>query len=231
MIAKNFLLHTFVALFASVSFANTAIVESDKYRLYSKPHEMKVTITLSDSSEKAIYTVYSTNNDSLAVQIFPERSANRKLLMKEDDLWLYAPGVKKAIRVGLDQRLVGDVANGDILRTRFRQDYTAKEISSEGGQVTFELTRSSKSAAYSKIIYTLEAGTFKPRKAVFLAPSGKELKTAEYVEFKKIGGETLCSKVLITDAQTKRVSTITYSEFKAKKFDANYFNKDAVVDL
>ncbi len=211
--------------------AESAIVESDKYRLYSKPHEMSVTITTSDPGDRAVFTVYSFNKDSLAIQTFPERAAKRKLLMKDEDLWLYTPGVKRAIRIGVDQRLAGDVANGDILRTRFNEDYSAKLLGADKKSLRYELTKSSKAATYAKIIYTLQPGTFKPQKAEFFAVSGKSLKVAEFVEFKKVGGETLCTKIKITDAQSQRESTIAYSKFKPRNFTANDFNKDAVVEF
>lgn len=211
--------------------ANDALIKSDRYRLYSKPHEMKVTITVSDSPEETVFSVISANQDSLAIQKLPERSANRKLLMKDENLWLYTPGVKKAIRIGIDQRLAGDVANGDILRTRFQEDYKATVLDSPKTEIKMRLDRNSKSAAYHRIIYTIKSDTHRPFKAEFYAPSGKMLKIAEFTEFKKISGEILCTKVKITDVQTKRVSTITYSNFKARSLSPDYFNKDAVVDL
>nr|BFD69100.1 hypothetical protein HAGR004_41220 [Bdellovibrio sp. HAGR004] len=178
-----------------------------------------------------MYKVLNEEEASLAIQTKPERSADRKLLMKEEDLWLFAPQTSRAIKIGIDQRLVGDVSYGDILRTRFRQDYTSKTISKEGNEIVLELIKSSKSAAYHKIIYHLSSSTYKPIKALFYAPSGKLLKTAEFVEFKKIQNELIVTKVKISDAATQRVSVIEYSQFKKKKFSPDTFNKESIAGM
>ena len=70
------------------------------------------------------YQVFSRGADESLVQtISPERLKGHKLLMKEDDLWLYTPDTKRPTRVSLQQKLTGEVANGDLSRTRFAKDY------------------------------------------------------------------------------------------------------------
>lgn len=205
---------------------------SDRYRFYSQPHVMQVTVkTSAGAVEKAVYKVYSQDQDSLAVQTFPERSADRKLLMKDEDLWLYTPGIKKPIRIGLDQRLVGDVSNGDILRTRFKEDYKAEPLESKDKEVTYRLLKNSRSATYAEIRYTLDRRTHRPLRAEFYAASGLLLKSAAYRKFRKIGGETLCVEIQIVDAQTQRISTITYEGHRKYEFSDDFFNKDRVVNF
>lgn len=223
----------FVFLLPSLLMAHPMIVKSDKYRVLSQDHEAMVVIEIKGDKEfeKSAYQLFVSGNNALAIQKHPERSANRKLLMRDDELWLYTPGVKKPIRVGIDQRLNGDVANGDILRTQFASDYTAEIKSETDKQVTFKLSRKSKSAAYALIDYTLEAKSAKPLKAEFFAASGKLMKTAEYKNLKKTLGEDIISEVQITDSQTKRVSIIKYGKYKLKKYSPQWFNKESVLEL
>lgn len=217
-----------VLAFSLNSAASKELEVSDKFRRLNRSHEMLVKITVSDSKDVSIYSVLNDDESSLAVQKKPERSADRKLLMKEEDLWLFTPQTSRAIKIGMDQRLVGDVSYGDILRTRFREDYKSKVISQDQKEVVLELDKVSKSAAYHKIKYHLQAKTFKPLKALFFAPSGKLLKTAEFVEFKKINSQSIVTKIKITDATTSRSSLIEYTQFKPRKFTAETFNKESI---
>lgn len=217
-------------LLSSLAFALTAIEASDKYRAHSQTNKMLAEIEVVNKDDKSVYEVFNKETNVLAVQIKPERSAKRKLLMKDDDLWLYTPGIKKPVRIGIEQRLVGDVSNGDILRTRFKDDYTFTFLKKEANTDVYELVRSSKAAAYAKIHYYLENKTNKPVKAVFFAASGKILKTAEYQKFEKIFNEELCVLTKITDATTGRVSLIKNSRHKLIKLEDNFFNKDSIVE-
>ena len=46
------------------------------------------------------------------------------------DMWIFTPNIKRPVRISLEQKLTGEVANGDIARTNFSEDYTP-EIQSE----------------------------------------------------------------------------------------------------
>lgn len=215
---------------SSLAFAINPIESSDKYRSYSKPNKLLAEIEVVNTNDKSLFEIFNKDTDVLAVQVKPERSAKRKLLMKDDDLWLYTPGIKKPVRIGLEQRLTGDVSNGDILRTRFKDDYTFTFLKKESNTNVYELKRSSKAAAYEKIHYYLEDQTNKPVKAIFFAPSGKVLKTAEYQKFAKIFNEEICILTKITDATTGRISVIKNFKHEKKKLEDNFFNKDSIVE-
>ncbi len=165
---------------------------------------------------------------SLVEQVQPARAAGRKLLMKGFDMWLFTPQVKKPVRIGLQQRLTGDIANGDISRTNYAQDYVASIINREAdGTVVIELKAKDKRVTYSRIKYWIEESTAKPVKAEFFALNGKLMKTATFSDFKKIEGTERMSKVVISDAVTKnRTSTLIYSKQKTMKFSDSEFNKE-----
>ena len=224
------LMISLVIFYQSILWANP-IEKSDKFRILNITHKMKVQIVSNTADDKTEFTVYNQSDNSLAVQTYPPRSVNRKLLMKDSDLWLFTPGIKKAIRVGLDQRLSGEVANGDILRTKFSNDYEfefAKE--NEKSQVVYNLTKKTDNATYSKIVYTLNKNDFRPIQADFYAASGKILKTATYQDYKKLSGQTVFTKVTVKDAITNNISTITYSNHAKAKLDSTFFNKESMVD-
>ncbi|MFM8312725.1 MAG: outer membrane lipoprotein-sorting protein, partial [Deltaproteobacteria bacterium] len=72
------------------------------------------------TSNETVYLVHTKDNDNSLVETkVPERMRGRKLLMKKQDLWLFLPTLKKPTRVGFEQRLTGEVSNGDLARTNF----------------------------------------------------------------------------------------------------------------
>ena len=53
------------------------------------------------------------------------------MLMKDYDMWLFTPNIKKPLRISLEQKLTGEVSYGDIAKTNYAEDYNAKLISTE----------------------------------------------------------------------------------------------------
>ncbi len=166
---------------------------------------------------------------SLVEQVAPARAHGRKLLMKGFDMWLFTPQVKKAVRIGLQQRLTGDVANGDISRTNYAQDYRPTVVGKDAanGAVILDLKANDKRATYDRIKYWIEEKSAKPVKAEFYALSGKLMKTALFTDFKKIDGLDRMTKVTIQDAVVKtRKTVLIYSGHKVRSFSDSEFNKE-----
>ena len=181
------------------------------------------------------YHVFAKGDDRAMIETTaPARLKGRKLLMRGDDLWLYLPTVKRPTRVGLQQRLTGEVANGDVARTRFFSDYTPKKLGNEtvSGKVThkLELKAKKKETTYRRAILWVEASSFQPVKAEFFAISGKLLKRSEYFDYKMILGGTRATRVLIRDAlKPAKASELFYSEFSREELDDSFFTKESLM--
>ncbi len=177
-----------------------------------------------------VYQVFSKGSDESLVQtISPERLKGRKLLMKEDDLWLYTPDTKRPTRVSLQQKLTGEVANGDLSRTRFAKDYKVGLVQEEKNQPQYflELLANSKSTTYQRVELWISKTDYLPVKAKFFTESGKLLKTGEYSEPKIVLGKKRITRLEIKDAlDPSRRSELVYSEVKKEKLDSSMFNKD-----
>lgn len=170
---------------------------------------------------------------SLVDTVFPERQKGRKLLMRGNDLWLYLPTVKRPTRISFRERLTGEVANGDISRTNFANDYQATDRGAEnvGGKkcVHLSLAARNKDVTYSRIEYWIDAKTYAPVKAEFYALSGKLLKTGEYSAAKMILGKPRMSRLLIKDAlQPKRQSVLDFGNFRRVELPDSLFNKESL---
>lgn len=186
------------------------------------------------STGETTYKVYVKDIDySLVETMQPERLKGRKLLMRRNNLWLYLPTVKRPTRVSLQQKLTGEVANGDIARTNFSSDYSAKleGIEKIGDKDCYKLalTARQKDVTYRSITYWVEKGTHRPVKAEFYALSGKLLKTGEYSHFVPYLGHPRMTEMLIRDAlQSSRQSHLTYSNYKQESLSDSFFSKESL---
>lgn len=163
----------------------------------------------------------------------PMRLKGRKILLREDDLWLYLPSVKKPTRISLQQRLTGEVANGDIARTRFFDDYVAKisgKEAVEGRQVVvLDLAARKDSVTYRRVQLWVDGQNYQPSKANFYALSGKLLKTSLYSDYKMALGTLRASKVVIKDSLApNKQSHLNYYQYKREELDESFFTKEAL---
>lgn len=228
-----YLLLTFFVSMAHAGISPDEMVQiADRFRGLKDSFSMKAKIVNVDGADKseAGYDVKVRDSDaSLIEQMFPIKSRGRKLLMKGSDIWLYTDQIKNPVRVSLQQKLNGEISNGDIARTNFAQDYAATfdTGSTSKDMIALDLKAKTKGATYDRIKYWLSKKDYRPMQADFYALSGKLMKTAKYSNFKRIEGHERLTKVVVQDAQIKtRQSTIFYTNQKSQKFPESLFNKE-----
>lgn len=182
------------------------------------------------------YDVWIKGRDKTIIKTTePENERGQSLLMRENDFWAFFPEVSKPIRISLQQRLNGDVANGDVARTNFSGDYSAKILSKSkiSGKdfYVLELNSLRDSTTYGKVKLWVMAENFWPVKAEFFAISGRFLKTCTYESYKTLAGQLRPSKLVLKDAIVEgQYSTIEYNEMNIveipeKNFTKEYMNK------
>jgi hypothetical protein len=219
-------------LFSAEIDANEIVKKADLRRgLGNISHTFNVTITNQDNKREAYQVSFKDVNASLTNQIEPERARGRKLLMKDYDIWLYTPNIKRPIRISLEQKLTGEVANGDVARTNYAEDYDATILATEkkGADDVYklELKAKNKKVTYGRIEYIVAKKDYMPIEATFYALSGKPLKSAEFSDFKQIQGSSRATKMTIRDyLQKAKYSILVFSDHKPQKFDESLFNKD-----
>lgn len=170
---------------------------------------------------------------SLVETIYPERQKGRKLLMDNENLWFSTPDVKRPVKVSMQQRLTGEVANGDLARTNFSGDYSAKLVGKEtvNGKEVLRLALKAKRSGvtYSKIDYWVRDGDYIPIKAIFYAVSGKPLKSAQYTDIRNMLGKNVITKTVFTDALDKgRKSILVYSNHNFADVPDSFFSKESL---
>ena len=212
--------------------AQSLVKKADAHRGLQKSFSVQVRVVVNDGREKSeqVYKVRVKDFEtSLVEQIEPVRAQGRKLLMKGLDMWLFTPQVKKAVRISLQQRLTGDVANGDISRTNYADDYSSKIAGQDASMkaTILELRARDKRVTYHRVKYWIETASQRPLKSEFYALSGKLLKTATFSDFKQIDGLDRMTKVTIQDAVVKsKTSTLIYTNHRPQTFSDSEFNKE-----
>ena len=212
--------------------ANEIVKKADLKRgLGNVSHTFNVEITNQDQKVEKYQVSFKDINSSLTEQTEPERARGRKILMKDYDIWLFTPSIKKPLRISLEQKLTGEVSNGDIAKTNYAEDYEATIVSTEkkGNDEYYklDLKAKNKKVTYGRIEYYVNKKDFAPMGATFFALSGKPLKSAIFSDFKPVQGTNRSTKMTIRDyLQKNKVSVLVFSDYKIQKFDDSIFNKD-----
>lgn len=166
----------------------------------------------------------------------PQTERGRSLLMRDKDFWAFFPDVAKPLRISFQERLIGDVANGDIARTNFAGDYTATLVRmddfNDKKYYLLELIAKDDSTTYGKVRIWVETETFWPLKADFYAISGRFLKTCSYENYTSLAGKLRPSRLVLRDAVIKgQYSVIEYNQMDLSELPEKYFTKEYLKKL
>ncbi|MFP5520067.1 MAG: outer membrane lipoprotein-sorting protein [Bdellovibrionia bacterium] len=212
-------------IFASLASANSVqeiLAKADRYRNPSDTFEMKIQVESKDQTQ--VFQVYLMGQDkTLVVTKEPTRDKGRNMLMLDREFHAYVPNLKRSMKLSLSQKLNGQVANGDISRTRWAGDYDGKIQNRVDGNIELLLKAQKDNLTYEWIRLWVKDKTFRPLRAEFLALNGTTLlKTAQYSEYKNMLGAERVSSIEITDTSGAK-SSIKVLEMKPSKLQENFF--------
>lgn len=246
----NYLLFLYFALISTAVFATTTedtdtlartiLEKTDEIRFPRESFQVEVdikTISLGKTDEKYKYRVLSKGNENSIVMITePASERGQTILMKGRDLWIFMPSVSQPIRLSLSQRLVGQVANGDIARANFSGDYNPKllrtEIINNETYYVLELTAVDRSVTYHKVILWVQQSNYWPYQAEFYSLSNRLLKTSRYENFDWVLGIQRPTRLIMEDALKKgEISVLDYSEMTLRELSDKIFTKEYLKKL
>lgn len=210
------------------------VADADRARRPGQSFVFKITITSYEGTKSPsvdgfeVFVKGSTR--SFVKFIAPPRNVGRSLLALNRDLWIYLPDAGKPVRIPFSQRLVGQVANGDIARTDYAGDYDATLVGEEsvGGVAchVLELKARSKEVTYAAIKYWVSREGRLPVKAEFYAGTGTLLKTGVFDKYQESGGHRLATRLTLVDAiRHDKKSVLEASEFSVRELPEKYFDK------
>lgn len=227
-------------LSAEDSQARSILQKSDEIRFPSHAFQVDVDIastTSGEATEKRKYRILSKGNENTVVMILePASERGQIMLMKGRDLWIFMPNVSQPIRLGLAQRLTGQVANGDLARANFTGDYTPKllRVDKLDGEdyYVLDLLAVDRSVTYHRVLLWVNKSNYRPRKAEFYSLSGRLLKTSTYENFETMAGKQRPTRMLIQDAlKSGDTSVLEYSNMKLRDLPDKVFSKDYLKKL
>ncbi|NLL14070.1 MAG: outer membrane lipoprotein-sorting protein [Fibrobacter sp.] len=182
---------------------------------------------LQSSSEYIVWINWTDNERCYLVRyLSPPNQRDNLILSKDKKMWIQTKKTTRPIPITMSQRLMGDVAVGDIIDVDLSGKYDGK-ILQKDTSVAIDLVANTNSALYKKIILEADARTHLPKKAEFMTASGKPLKTAYYkldglFEKKKVVSEI----IIIDNINTTKITKINFSEYKSESLPDSYFNKN-----
>lgn len=225
---------------ARANLAQKIISKADKVRSPELDYTVDVTVTsikAGRSNRTAAYEVLVKGTDKTIIKtISPAIDRGTTILMLGRDLWAFMPEVSKPIRISLQQRLIGDVANGDIARANFSGDYTPRLLRTERikdrDYYVLELIANDDRVTYGKVVYWVNKKTYHPFKARFYSASGKLLKTCSYENYRRLAGRLRPTRLVLRNSLSKgRMSVMNYRQMKIRKLPPKYFTKNYMKKL
>lgn len=170
---------------------------------------------------------------SLVRFIYPARDKGKIMLSDWYDLWFYSPELRRPMPVSPEQRLVGQIANSDVIVTNFDYSYNA-QLTGEtacGNSLCYQLALERKTAAatYPKIVYLVEKATSRPYSAAFYSQDEKLLKEVRYQDYQTVLGEARPMKIIVHDARHHKGFTVMdYSDVRLESLPEFYFTREAI---
>lgn len=211
------------------------LAKADEVRNPQMDYTVSVTVTSVKprvADRTAVYEVLVKGRDLTVVRTTaPPIDRGRVLLMHGKHLWAFLPTVSKPLRISLRERLIGDVANGDVARANFSGDYTptlAREETIGGTRYdVLDLKANANDVTYGRVLLWVEAGTHHPSRAEFYTISGRLLKTCTYERYQQLDGRLRPSRMVMTDAlNTGQHSVLEYAKMVVAPLPEKYFTKD-----
>ena len=216
------------------------LLKTDEVRNPQMDYTVHVAVTTEKPGRATSVSTYEVlvkgREDAVIKTLSPPIERGRVLLMKSHDLWAFLPDVSKPLRVSLQERLTGQVANGDLARANFSGDYTAalaavEKITGENYFV-MDLAAKAPDVTYGRVKLWVHAQTFYPLKAEFYAISGRLLKTCSYEDYRQLGGRLRPTRLVMSDPiLSGSRSILEYNDLTIEDLPEKYFTKDYLKKL
>ena len=180
-------------------------------------------IITADNTEQEMEVSIHDTSKGLIRYVKPANAVGRAILYAGENMWIYVPGTRQALRISPQQRILGGVSNADVARTAYAVDYKVEELTETGDEIILTLGPISKSAAYKRIDLTIKPSG-KPLQAVFFAGGERKIKTMYFEEYSDVLGELRPTKFRIIDhLEGDTITTMFYSDFQIIKTPASWY--------
>lgn len=169
---------------------------------------------------------------SLVRFIYPPRDKGKAMLSDWYDLWFYTPELRRPIPISRQQRLIGQISNGDVIVTNFEYAYdatlTGEAPCGDRQCYTLALVRKSADVTWPKVTYYVEkAGENRPYKAAYYSLDGQLIKEVLYQDFQSVLGRMRPMKITVNDVRHgNHYSVMEYSDVRLESLPEFHFTKE-----
>lgn len=227
----KYVLTLLLLVFSSIALAITPeeiLNKADNIRNPGENYQLNVSVDSTETAEPHKFFVAINGNSKTRIETtHPQRDRGRNMLMLDENMWVFVPNLKREVRVSLNQKLVGEAANGDISRMRWSGDYTPTIEKENDKEWQLFLKANKKGLTYDSLRIWVDKKTFRPTHGEYLTGAGKLLKKVTYQGYKQIAGGTRPTQILIVDAvKQNSQSTINIEDMRVQSFPASIFNKN-----
>lgn len=181
---------------------------------------------------EAQYEVLVKGRDKTLVKtLAPALDRGTTMLMIGYDMWVFMPSIRKPLRISLQQRLLGEVAYGDIARANFSGDYRpqlSQDVVREGIPChELELTAVNDKVTYHRAKLWVAMEDRRPLAAEFYAVSGKLLKTCTFEDYRLEKDVLRPHRLVLRDPLNEgSYSIMEYTQIEEQDLPEKYFTKE-----
>lgn len=165
-------------------------VDSSLYPKIFKAKMSMETVRKGRNSIKFIYEIYSKESKKALMEIvYPARDKGKKILLLDNNLWMYIPDVSRPIRLSRNQSFMGSTfSNEDVSDSTWEDDYDPIVTDEKGELILLTLKAKRRDVAYKQIDIWIDKNTRIPKEGVYFGLSGKPIKKVYFSNVKEITG-------------------------------------------
>lgn len=216
------------ALLLAVAADPAALELVRRYDAVMSPEHFEAVSTMTATREDGTTRTYKMKvlktgkNKIRATFEQPASAKGQEMLRVDDNMWLWMPNLKRAVRVASrDSFMGGDFNNADVMRVNYEADYEASIVDGgKPGQQCIQLKAKTPAAAYDAIKLWLTKDKLpQPVRAEYYAASGKLLRSADFSDVKDYGkGLVRPSKIVMQNELSKaRKSVMEWEKVDVKE--------------
>lgn len=202
----------------------------DRLRISAEPSRVMMTLALYEQGELTRTSRYEVFADSQRRSLALFRSdaeAGQKVLMLDDQFYLFLPNSRRHIRITPMQKLLGDASTGDISSLRWSEDYRLDaQTEQDDGTLHLALSAARSGLSYGRVELQVDADTLYPLAATFYLASGRVAKDATFLmgEDERTGEPRLLTMVLHDRIQTAQRTEVHYQSVEPWDIPEQWFN-------
>ncbi|WP_404419179.1 outer membrane lipoprotein-sorting protein [Marinospirillum sp.] len=215
--------------FCPVLLAHPALDVMDELRLGNPDQEVKVMTEIrlykkGELESQRDYEVYVGSNRRSLVLFRSQAEAGQKMLMLDDQYWLFMPSSRRPLRITPMQKLLGEASSGDLSSLRWKDDYTVISEKQEGQKRVLELEAARSGVTYTRVELLVDSDSLHPQQADFYLQSGRLAREAEFMLEERQGRPVISGMKLQDRIQTNEQTLILYHSSEPVDIPERWFN-------